>query len=150
MTEARFSVPHYVKRFIIICRMVVVYSLSYVQLLRPYGLQPARLLCPWDFPGKNTGVGCYFLLQEIFPSQESNPLLLHSRQVLYHLNHEGRPSKGQELHSMVALLVTLEVLAFPHVCQRGGRWEGCSGLGTHVRPWRIHVNVWQNQYSIVK
>ena len=34
--------------------------------LRPYGLQPARLLCPWDSPGKNTGVGCHFLLQGIF------------------------------------------------------------------------------------
>ena len=33
---------------------------------------------------------------------------------------------------------------------RGGRWEGGSGLGTHVHPWQIHVNVWQNQYSIVK
>ena len=35
--------------------------------LRPYGLQCARLLCPWDSPGKNTGVGCYFLLQGIEP-----------------------------------------------------------------------------------
>ena len=33
--------------------------------LRPHGLQPKRLLCPWDFPGKNTGVGCHFLLQVI-------------------------------------------------------------------------------------
>ena len=32
----------------------------------------------------------------------------------------------------------------------GGRWEGGSGLGTHVHPWQIYVNVWQNQYSIVK
>ena len=32
----------------------------------------------------------------------------------------------------------------------GGRWERGSGWGTHVHPWRIHVNVWQNQYSIVK
>ena len=31
-----------------------------------------------------------------------------------------------------------------------GRWERGSGLGTHVHPWQIHVNVWQNQYSIVK
>ena len=31
--------------------------------LRPHGLEPARLLCPWDFPGKNTGVGFHFLLQ---------------------------------------------------------------------------------------
>ena len=32
----------------------------------------------------------------------------------------------------------------------GGRWKGGSGLGTHVHLWWIHVNVWQNQYSIVK
>ena len=32
----------------------------------------------------------------------------------------------------------------------GGRWKGGSCLGTHVHPWWIHVNVWQNQYSIVK
>ena len=31
-----------------------------------------------------------------------------------------------------------------------GRWEGGSGLGTHVHPWWIHVDVWQNQYNIVK
>ena len=31
--------------------------------LRPHGLQPCRLLCPWDFPGKSTGVGCHCLLQ---------------------------------------------------------------------------------------
>ena len=39
----------------------------------------ARLLCPWDFPGKNTGVGCHFL-QGIFPTQELNPHLLHPLQ----------------------------------------------------------------------
>ena len=33
------------------------------------------LLCPWDFPGKNAGVGCHFLLQGICPTQESNPHL---------------------------------------------------------------------------
>ena len=32
---------------------------------RPYGLQPDRLLCPWDLPGKNTGVGCHALLQHL-------------------------------------------------------------------------------------
>ena len=45
--------------------------------LQPYGLQPARLLCPWDSPGKNTGVGCCALLQDIFLIQGSNPHLLH-------------------------------------------------------------------------
>ena len=37
---------------------------------------PARLLCPWDSPGKNTGVGCHAPLQGIFPTQGSNPRLL--------------------------------------------------------------------------
>ena len=45
--------------------------------LRPSGLWPARLLCPWNFPGKNTGVGCHFLCLGIFPVQGSNLHLLH-------------------------------------------------------------------------
>ena len=53
------------------------------------GLWPARLLCPWDFPVRNTGVGCHFLLQEIFPTQGLNPGLPHCRQMLYHLSHQG-------------------------------------------------------------
>ena len=35
-------------------------------------LQPTRLLCPWNFPGKNIGAGCHFLLQGIFPTHGSN------------------------------------------------------------------------------
>ena len=56
-------------------------------LFRSHGLEPARLLCPWNSPGKNTGAGCHFLLQGIFPTQGSNPpllRLLHCRQLLYH------------------------------------------------------------------
>ena len=49
----------------------------YPTLLKPNGLQPTRLICPWDFPGNNSGVGCHFLLQGIFPTQGSNPHLLH-------------------------------------------------------------------------
>ena len=45
--------------------------------LPPHGLQPAKLLCPWDFPGKNTGVGCHFLLQGLFPAEGLNPGLPH-------------------------------------------------------------------------
>ena len=49
--------------------------------LQPHGLQPTRLLCPWNFPGTSTGVGCHFLLQGIFLTQGSNPgPLLHCRQ----------------------------------------------------------------------
>ena len=46
--------------------------------LQPHRLLPTRLLYPWNFPGKNTEVGCHFLLQGIFPIQGSNLLsLLH-------------------------------------------------------------------------
>ena len=44
---------------------------------------------PWDFLGKNTGVGCHFLLQETFLTQGPNPGLPHCRQMLYHLSHQG-------------------------------------------------------------
>ena len=44
--------------------------------LRPQGLKPTRLLCPWDSLGKSTGVWCRFLLQGIFPTLGSNPHLL--------------------------------------------------------------------------
>ena len=64
--------------------------------LRPHGLQPARLLCPWDSPGKNTGVGSHALLQGIFLNQRSNPGLLHCRWILNHLSHQGSPSRYEE------------------------------------------------------
>ena len=68
---------------------VVVLSLNHIQLLQFHRLQPTRLLCPWDFPGKNTGVGCDFLLQGIFPTQRLNLCLLHCRQILYQLSQQG-------------------------------------------------------------
>ena len=58
--------------------------------LPSHGLSPVRLLCPWDFPGKNTGAGCHFLLQGIFPTQDSNADL-HCRQILFRPSHQGSP-----------------------------------------------------------
>ena len=55
----------------------------------------SRLLHPWNFPGKSTGVGCHCLLQGIFPTQGSNPGPLHCRQTLYHLGHQGNPVSFQ-------------------------------------------------------
>ena len=55
---------------------VVVQALSHVQFFATRGPWPARLLCPWDSPGRNTGVGCHFLLQEISLNQGSIPGLL--------------------------------------------------------------------------
>ena len=51
-------------------------SLQSFLTVRPFGLQLARLLCPWNFPGKNTTASCHFLLQGIFPTQGSNLCLL--------------------------------------------------------------------------
>ena len=64
------------------------FSLSVVSnSMRPHG--PIRLLCPWNSPGKNTGVSCHSLLQGIFLTQGLNPGLLHCRQILYCLSHQG-------------------------------------------------------------
>ena len=50
-----------------------------------------RTYGPWNYPGQNSGVGCLFLLQGIFPTQRSNPSLPHCKQILYHLSHQGSP-----------------------------------------------------------
>ena len=60
----------------------------------------SRLLCPWDFPGQNTGVGCHTLLQG------SNPGPLPCRRILYHLSHQGRPIA----HRYLACTLELPVL----------------------------------------
>ena len=70
--------------------------------------QLIRLLHPWDFPGKSAGVDCHFLLQGIFPTQESNLGLPHCRQMLYHLSHQG-----SLLFMMLCFLPNL--IAF-HIC----------------------------------
>ena len=56
--------------------------------LQPHGLQPIRLLYPWDIPGRNTRVGCHFLFQGIFLTKGLNWGLLHCRQILYWLSYE--------------------------------------------------------------
>ena len=52
-------------------------------------LQPHGLYSPWNSPDQNTGVGSRSLLWGIFPTQGSNPSLLHCRQILYQLSHQG-------------------------------------------------------------
>ena len=59
---------------------------SYPTLCDPMDCSPPGF-CPWNFPGKNTGVDCHSLLQRNFPTQGLNPGLLHRRQILYHLSH---------------------------------------------------------------
>ena len=67
---------------------------SRVWLFGPHGMLPARFLCPWDFPDKNTRAGCHFLLHGIFLTQGLNLRLLnllHRRQSLYLLSLLGSP-----------------------------------------------------------
>ena len=56
-----------------------------------YSLRPHGLYSSWNFPGQNTGVGSCSLLQGIFPTQGSNPSLLHCGWILYQLSYQGRP-----------------------------------------------------------
>ena len=50
--------------------------------MQPHGLQPARLLCPWTFPGKNTGVGCHFLLHTLTLYVKSGSIVIFTMLIL--------------------------------------------------------------------
>ena len=73
--------------------------------MQPHGLQTTRLLCPWGPPDKSARVGNYSFLQRIFPTKGSNPgllpapCLLHCRQIIYCLNHQGRLHQDHESQS---------------------------------------------------
>ena len=83
--------------------------LSHVWLFATPWPIPVRFLCPWNSPGKNTGVGCHALLQGIFLVQGLNTSLLHCRQVLYHLSHQTCLGyhKIVHLHFKIAFLSLL-------------------------------------------
>ena len=88
------------------------------------GLQPTSLLGPWDFPGKNTGVGSHSLLQGIFLTQGSNPGLLHLQaNILSRLSHQGSPAVSiQSVRAWVKLL-----------CWEWGCGVEIGGLGRGVK-----------------
>ena len=86
--------------FIRACERACTLSRSVVSnSLQPPELQPSRLLCPWDSPGKNTGVGCNFLLQGIFLTQGLNPHLLYWQVDPLLLSHLGGPHVN--VHSII-------------------------------------------------
>ena len=74
-------------------------------------LQPHGLYSPWNSPGWNTGVGSLSLLQGVFPTQGSNPGLLHCRRILYQLSYERSPFSDQsapyKIYSFIPLITTL-------------------------------------------
>ena len=96
--EAVYTTSRHLAPCLFAIWMLICISTSYcfitqscLNSLWPYGLKPARFLCPWDFPGKNIGVGCHFLLQRIFSTQGSNPYLLPWQTVSLLLSHQGNP-----------------------------------------------------------
>ena len=68
------------------------------------------LYCPWNSPGQNTGVSNLSLLQGIFLTQGSNPGLLHCRQMLYHLSHQGKSGKHR-FKSVIFQIETIKVIS---------------------------------------
>ena len=103
------------------------------------------LLCPWNSPGKNTGVGCHYLFQEIFPTRGLNPCLLHCRQILYHLSHQASVViDALNLNDSVhILLTTLSHMAIPNFKELGNSnllcaWKSqsvsCSVASISLRP----------------
>ena len=73
--------------------VVIVQLLSCVQLFcNPMDRSLPGSFCPWDFPGKNTEVGCHFLPQGLFLTQGLNPRLLHWQVDSLLLSHQGGPS----------------------------------------------------------
>ena len=71
--------------FAVLCLVAQLYP----TLCNPIDCSPPSSSVHWDFPGKNTGMDCHFLLQGIFPTEGSNLGLLHCRQILYCLSHQG-------------------------------------------------------------
>ena len=71
-----------------------------------------RLVCPCDFPGKNTGMGCNFLLQGIFPTQGLNPCLLHWQEDSLPLSHLGSPNSGVGFSIYLHLSAPLDLQSF--------------------------------------
>ena len=78
---------------------VLVLSHSVVSDSRPHRLEPAGLLCPWDSPGKNTGVGCHFLLQGIFLMLGSDPVSPAPQADSLPLSHLGSLTEFQLLNA---------------------------------------------------
>ena len=78
--------------------MLCLVTQSCMTLCDPVNCSPPVSSLHGNSPGKNTGVGCHALLEEIFPTQGSNPGLLHCSWILYHLSHQGSPMVFIELH----------------------------------------------------
>ena len=73
------------------CAVLCLVAWLYPALCDPMDCGPPGSFVHGDSLGKNTGVGCHAILQGIFLTQGSNPVLLHCRQILSHVSHQGSP-----------------------------------------------------------
>ena len=96
-------------RSLIHFELIFIYGISEMTVtqlcptLRPHGLYS-----PWNSLGQNAGVGGFSFLQEIFPTQGSNPGLPHCRQIFYHLSHQGTPYGIRECSNFIILHVPMQ------------------------------------------
>ena len=98
--------------------------------LRRHGLQPTRLLRPWNSPGKSTGVGCHFLLQGIFLTQGSNLGLLHCRRCYINISNNHQffgllLNQGSYFSSFSFIWVSLSVSNFSLFRTWSCPWVNC-------------------------
>ena len=84
------------------------FGIQLLSRVRLFVTSSSRVLYPWDFPGKITGVGCHFVLQGIFLTQGSNPrllLLLHCRWILNCLSHQRNVLAENLLYFLLYFLI---------------------------------------------
>ena len=110
--------------------------------LWPYGLEPTRPLCPWDSPGKSTGVGCHALLQGIYPTQGSNWHLLgflHWQMESWPLCHLGsqvsQAMRIQFCYYWISHIIHLQSFACPLL------W-GVTGFSRYMLITLVMKSVW--------
>ena len=121
--------------------------------LWPHGLQPTRLLCLWDYPGKNSGMGCHSLPQGIFPTERSSLGLLNCRQIFCYMSHQGshilpNPSKMSLLllNTKGTFWPTQPTLNMQQLSRRYDFWlyplpflQLCSVYFVNIPFWYLHI-----------
>ena len=116
--------------------IIIVWCVSHAVMpnyLWPRGLWLTRILCPCNFSSQNTGVGAIpFWMRSSWPSDWT--LVSHNAGRFFTIWATRKAIIKDNIWGQIG---------FPRMPWRG-RWEGRSGWGTHVTPWLIHVNVWQN------
>jgi len=109
-------------------------------IVRKFGVSPPfvfKVLYPWNQPPSDCVVLYYLVLKKVCVLED------------LHISNPGYSSSNCSSKVRYRILGA-GALGWPRGMVQGGMWEGGSGWGTHVRPWWIHVDVWQNQHNIVK